>query len=230
MRFTQMGREITCAPGGFLLERADEPYRFSHDDPNDLFVLKVARSVLAERIGQPDRFCARIFDGRGGTGGLFSGMVRQVDATDPEDERGRAVLGRQLVELLALALDCQAETGRGPDSPVRAAHLKRAQDVIRRNLADPGLSPQGVADALGISKRYLHLLFAGAGLSVQQYLRDQRLIAARDLLDLPGDRSIADIAYRFGFSDQAQFARLFRTAFGESPSGYRARVRQQAAG
>ena len=26
--FSQMGREVSCAPGGFILERGDEPYRF----------------------------------------------------------------------------------------------------------------------------------------------------------------------------------------------------------
>ncbi|WP_236628225.1 helix-turn-helix domain-containing protein [Sulfitobacter sp. HI0129] len=39
-------------------------------------------------------------------------------------------------------------------------------------------------------------------------------------------KSIAEIAYSFGFSEQAQFSRLFKAAFGETPSAYRATLRQ----
>ena len=51
---------------------------------------------------------------------------------------------------------------------------------------------------------------------------DQRLIAARNLLAMSNPGPMSDIAYRFGFSDQAQFSRLFKAMFGQTPSGYRA--------
>ena len=51
--------------------------------------------------------------------------------------------------------------------------------------------------------------------------RDQRLMAARNMLDVAQGRTIAEIAYRFGFADQAQFSRLFKAAFGRTPSDHR---------
>ncbi len=42
------------------------------------------------------------------------------------------------------------------------------------------------------------------------------------VLDMPSCWPIADVAYRFGFADQAQFSRLFKRMFAISPSGYRA--------
>jgi AraC-like DNA-binding protein len=39
---------------------------------------------------------------------------------------------------------------------------------------------------------------------------------------MPGAGPLSDVAYRFGFSDQAQFSRLFKAMFGQTPSGYRA--------
>jgi AraC-like DNA-binding protein len=105
---------------------------------------------------------------------------------------------------------------------VRTAHLKRAEEVIRRNLSNPDLSPDLVADACGISKRYLHELFADGNATVSQLIREQRLIAARNLLAMSNPGPMSDIAYRFGFSDQAQFSRLFKAMFGQTPSGYRA--------
>lgn len=218
VEFRQMGREVRCDPGGFLLERGDEPYRFSYGSANDLCVLKIAKPLLAEKLRNPDRFCALVFDGRCGLGGLFTSMAQQVEQV-AGDQAG-AVLGRHLIELLALSLDRSAEDGAG--SAVRAAHLRRAQAVVTRNLANPDLAPGMVADACGISKRYLHEVFADQNCTVAQFIREQRLIAARDLLEMPDPGQMSDVAYRFGFSDQAQFSRLFKAMFGLTPSGYRA--------
>ena len=57
---------------------------------------------------------------------------------------------------------------------------------------------------------------------MSQQIREQRLTAARDMLQMPHPGPMSDIAYRFGFSDQAQFSRLFKAMFGQTPSGYRA--------
>ena len=54
VEFRQLGRDVRCEPGGFLIERGDEPYRFMYEQPNDLFVLKVSKAHLCERIRQPE--------------------------------------------------------------------------------------------------------------------------------------------------------------------------------
>lgn len=227
--FRQLGREVSCAPGSFLIERGDEPYRFAYDVPNDLLVMKLPRPALAARLRQPDRFCATVLDGTSEMGGLFAETVRRTHAmrTGSADAD---VLGRHLVELLALALDRSADTEGSAATPIRAAHLKRARDMIRGNLQDPGLGPASVAEACGISRRYLHEIFADAGTTVSRFITETRLAAARDFLALPGDLPLAQIAYRFGFGDQAQFARQFRAAYGQTPSGFRADRRAARAG
>ncbi|MBI1169828.1 helix-turn-helix domain-containing protein [bacterium] len=229
VEFYQLGREVRCDPGGFLLERGDEPYRFAYSSANDLCVLKVAKSHLADKLRSPDRYCAQVFNGREGIGSLFTTMAQQIHAQAPEAGNA-AVLGRHLIELLALALDSGSDVQGGAGSSVRAAHLHRAEETIRKNLANPNLSPEAVAEAIGISKRYLHELFAGENMTVSQFIREQRLQAARDLLQMPNPGPMSDIAYRFGFADQAQFSRLFKAMFGQTPTGYRASVLDQGSG
>ncbi|MBB5374415.1 AraC-like ligand-binding domain-containing protein [Acidocella aromatica] len=220
VQFHQLGRTVTCGMGGFLLERGDEPYRFSYDARNDLFVMKVSREALSARVYQPDRFCASVFDGRDGLGGLFAETVRRAHAMAADLVAGD-ILGRQLIELLALSLDRQADCSESVPSVTRAAHLLRAQKAIRQHLSDPDLSPETVAAACGISKRYLHELFNETGTTVAQYIRVCRLHAARDMLQMPGQQRLSTIAYHFGFCDQAQFSRQFRELFGQSPRAYR---------
>ena len=73
----------TMTPGGgeagaILSKRGDAPYRFSYEDSNDLLVLKVPKTLLAGYVPEPDRHCAKVFDGRSGMGGLFSSTARCV--------------------------------------------------------------------------------------------------------------------------------------------------------
>jgi AraC-like DNA-binding protein len=225
VEFNQLGRNVRCAPGGFLLERGHEPYCFLYDQPNDLYVLKVGARALAERIGPPERLGHWAFDATEGIGRLFTTMVAQAHSDAAKaDEPARAVIGRQLLELLGLALANDPRALSSSASAVRAAHVSRAERYIRANLSDPELSPERVAEACGISKRYLHELFHEMNATIAQLIREERLIAARDTLGMPHSGPIADIAYRFGFSDQAQFSRLFKQTFGLTPSTYRQQV------
>ena len=223
VEFRQLGRDVRCDPGGFLVERGDEPYRFSYGAGNDLAVLKVPKRALAEKLRDPDRFCARIIDARGGLPGLFTAMMDQLLRLPATERQAAGVLGRQIVEVLALALDERLGDDDSVKTAVRAGHLRRAEQVIRQSLSSPALTPDAVADACGISKRYLHELFSDTNKTVSQFIREERLIAARDAIATAPALQLAEIAYRYGFSDQAQFSRLFKSLFGLTPSDWRSR-------
>lgn len=223
VEFRQLGREVRCDPGGFILERGDEPYRFSYDTANDLNVLKVSKRALAEKVRDPDRFCAKIVDARAGVPALFANLMGQLQGLDLAQDHAATLLGRQLVEVLALALDDRIDQDDGVRSAVRAGHLRRAERLVRQNLSSPDLSPELVADACGISKRYLHELFSDTNKTVSQFIREERLIAARDIIATSRGLAMAEVAYRFGFSDQAQFSRLFKGMFGMTPTDWKRR-------
>ena len=107
----------------------------------------------------------------------------------------------------------------GHSSSVRNGHLHRCEQFIRTRLDDMRLTPQMVADGCGISLRYLHQVFEGEGITVCAYIRNQRLSMSDAMLRDPGCRkSISEIAYQWGFGDQAQFSRNYRSRFGCTPS------------
>jgi AraC-like DNA-binding protein len=221
VEFRQLGRDVRCDPGGFILERGDEPYRFAYGASNELSVLKISKKSLAEKVRDPDRFCARTIDARSGLPALFTSMMHQLHSMPLSAGRAAEVLGRQMVEVLALALDEGAGDDHQVRTSVRSGHLRRAEQVIRKHLSNPALSPEMVAEACGISKRYLHELFGDTNQTVSQFIRDERLVAARDLISMAPSLSMAEVSYRFGFCDQAQFSRLFKSKFGQTPSDWR---------
>ena len=232
--FSQCGKDVRCNPGGFILERSHEPYEFSHAEPSDLWVLKVEANALGGRIRQPDRFCSMQFNAADGAGGLFTDMLHLIpgrfDAMTPEV---RATVGQQLVDLLVLAVKADERTLTTGNSTVREAHLTRIEAFIRNNLSDCELDPETIARGCGISTRYLHELFRDTNQTLGSWIRDQRLEACREALrDTSNRQTVAEIAYRWGFGDQAQFSRAFKSHFGIPPKEYReqARVKRPAHG
>lgn len=225
--FKQCGSSIQCKPGGFILERSHEPYEFCYPEANDLWVLKLPDEMLAGRIRGPDRFCSMTFDAGSGAGGLFADMLQLIpqrfDTLTPE---ARGALAQQLADLLVLALknDERALTSNG--STVREAHLSRIEGFVRQQLHNPELGPDMIAAGCGISTRYLHDLFRDTNQTLGQWIRDQRLTACRESLADPAcGRTVAEIAYSWGFNDQAQFSRIFKAAFEMTPTEYRRRQR-----
>jgi AraC-like DNA-binding protein len=227
VNFSQCGKSVRCNPGGFILERSDEPYEFSHASDADLWVVKVDAKKLAGRIRAPDRFCSLQFDASSGAGGLFTDMLHLLPQRfDAMTAEARSTVGQQLVELLVLSLQADERTLTSANSSVREAHLTRIESFVRQSLGDRELDPETIAGACGISTRYLHELFRDTNQTLGQWIRDQRLAACHQDLADPGNRqSIAEIAYQWGFSDQAQFSRNFRNHFGLSPTEFRSRHR-----
>lgn len=229
--FSQCGREVKCAPGGFILERSSEPYRFSHAEPADMWVLKVEGEALTGRMRAPDRFCTLQFEAGNGAGGLFSDMLHLLPARfDGMTQEARAAVGRQLVDLLVLAIKADDRVLASGNSTVRSAHLARIEAYIRANLQDFRLDPERIARACGISTRYLHELFKDTGETVRNWIRDQRLAACREALEDPDNiQTAAEVAYRWGFGDQTQFSRAFKARFGLPPGECRERARRVGA-
>ena len=135
-----------------------------------------------------------------------------------------AAIAQSLVDLLlTLVHRLPAPAADATQSLTQAAILHRICQTIERRLDDPELSPSRVAQAEGISERYLQKLFEGAGDNFTHYVRERRLQRAWADLSNPAEaqQSISEIAFRFGFSDSAHFSRTFRQRFGLSPREFR---------
>ncbi|MFA5121135.1 helix-turn-helix domain-containing protein [Zavarzinia sp.] len=227
--YSQGGIELTCKRNQCLLERSQRPSLFVQPQRrNEVWVLKVPMRLLKQRLRGIDRLDCLVAEAGSGAGGLLHDMVRLTPARlGASDGRTREAVGRSLIDLLALAIEDDVRVLSSRQSAVRQGHLARIEAHVRRNLADPDLSAERIAAACGISVRYLHDLFGGGdGPTLAQWIRECRLDAARDLLADPARAdAMAEVARRFGFGDQAQFARHFRRRFGQAPRDFRAAAR-----
>jgi AraC-like DNA-binding protein len=136
---------------------------------------------------------------------------------------GGKSIRRQLLDLVALALSRHRAAGERGSSAVVAARLAAALGEIAAQFQDPELGLASVARRQGISPRYLQRLLAVSGFSFTERVNELRLRRALTLLGETPPRRIALIALEAGFSDVSHFNRLFRSRFGDTPSGVRAR-------
>ena len=84
------------------------------------------------------------------------------------------------------------------------------------------------AKQLNISYDYFqHKFKVITGLSPQQFLIEQRLIAAKSLLS-EGSVNCTEIAYRCGFCTSAQFSALFKKKYGITPTQYKRSIHKKA--
>ncbi|QNP68404.1 helix-turn-helix domain-containing protein [Streptomyces roseirectus] len=195
-------------------------------DPVSIVGVEIPRSavVLPGRRAE-DKVLGRV-PGDAGLGALLTQFLIQLaDDTSPYRPTDAARLGTVVIDLVTalFAHLLDAERAVPPETRARALTL-RIKEFVRRNLADPDLTPAAIAAAHHVSRSYLYRLFQEEGLTVASYLREQRLKnARRDLAD-PAlrDLPIHAVAARWGFPRAAEFTRAFRAAYGDTPSDVRA--------
>lgn len=184
-----------------------------------LLFLTAPRLALDHRLVAPRSLRIGHLPAASGPNHVFSGLLRAV-ADTLEDLTGDQLRPVELAvtEFLVATLATEAPEARGP-ATIRRAHLHRIRQTIETLLAEPDLTLGRVAEAEGVSPRYLQKLFASENESFTHYIRLRRLERCRlDLLSPRySDHSISSICFRWGFNGSAHFSRAFRDQYGLSP-------------
>jgi AraC-like DNA-binding protein len=103
-----------------------------------------------------------------------------------------------------------------PARPVLDARIRRAVDLIRRDL-DRNLSQESVAAVTELSpSRFLHVFREQTGVSYRRFRMWKRLLSAVEILH--GADHLTRAALDAGFADAAHFSHCFRDTFGVNPA------------
>ncbi len=227
-RLAQDRREVFLEPGQFTLSDSARPFVKELPGKFGFTAFHLPRTALNVTDGELRAVTATVFSATGGCAGVVAAylgaLARDAAGVAPDTAHQ---LGLAACDLLASLI--REQHGRFvPEAPEASrAMLVRVKDHALRHLADPELSPQTIAAAHHVSVRYLHKLFESEATTLTKWIQTQRLAMCRRDLARPSLRGpgVASVARRWGFTSPAHFSRVFRAAYGMSPSEWQAAVR-----
>lgn len=153
---------------------------------------------------------------------LWSAMMAMYreKASAAADDVSRLRTLSAFYRVLALLAEHFKAPLQTPAVRVNPPLVDRAMNLIDQDFAQP-LSPASLAQQLHVSATTLNAQFqASLKLSVTRYLRQVRLMKARELL-LTSNKPIDYVATAVGFANQRALARNFKGWKGMTPSAYR---------
>lgn len=99
--------------------------------------------------------------------------------------------------------------------------VDRLNEIIEKNISNDALTAEDFASMMGHSRTIFFRKVKGlTGYTPKEYLKMLRLKKAAELLRHP-DITIANVAYKVGFSDPLYFSKCFKAQFNQSPTTYR---------
>ncbi|MFI1994462.1 helix-turn-helix domain-containing protein [Actinoplanes sp. NPDC020271] len=209
-RIEQGRGDAELGPADLVLLDPTRTFRFESTASAHVTIL-VPRRELRIRPAQIDRLVGERIDGSHGPGALVSVLARESARSATEFREAEALRSAAaVIELIAVALESRlGDRQPAPDEGLR----NRITGYIEARLADPDLSPPGIAAAHHISVRRLHKLFEDQPLTVAALIRRRRLERCRAELTGSG-RTVTAVAARWGFTDPTHFSKLFKTTYG----------------
>ena len=208
-------RRVISSLGAFT---GTDPYPAEAQIAEKLWMERVCEKKSAEEIENAiyQRFGA-------GCTGIASALAESLDGEmdalyrfAAQPEKRRACVAR----ITALLHDTGAA-----DTP-RQRLVEEIRQYIDSHLTQE-LTLARIASAVSSSRYYIcHLFKIGTGTTITQYIAGRRIAHAKLLLE-ETDNSIADIAITTGYDNISYFSRVFREYTGDSPTAYRAKLREK---
>lgn len=224
----QDGKVVTLKPGDFALYDATRPHFLTFHQPWREIVVSVPRATLNQFVVGVEQRTAIPIDTSQGVGNILrtylEGMSSQIGAVSEQEMQQ---LSDTAITLLSMTLG-KLKSNDLVQSRVKTLTLMRVKAQINTQLGNPGLDARTVAEAVGLSPRYINKLFEVEDSSLMRYVWNTRLeYCARELADpVSSITRISDVAMKWGFNDMSHFSRVFRECFDMSPRDWRRKSAQ----
>lgn len=224
---SQRGRHAELTPSTLCLCETSQAFSAQFDTPSRDILLTLPARMLRDAMPNWDAVVLQAISAAEGAAALFADLVMSLAEHAPA--LSQSCVGEtsdSVCALLIAALRALPQNQAALPSPLETYHRDRIRGYVREQLRDPALSMASVAQATGLSRRYIHRLFSKEPVPLMKWVWSERLDhCCRDLgLEALRNRTVSEIAFFWGFNNAAHFSRAFRERFGAAPSAFRKRA------
>jgi signal transduction histidine kinase/AraC-like DNA-binding protein len=189
--------------GGLELCRRVKTHEFLSHVP--VFLLTASSTILTQIAGsevEADGYMTKPFNHQ-----LLENEIKKLIG------QRKKLRGRYSKEVILKPVDLAINS-------VEEQFLEKLQEVVTENFGKHDFGAEDFALEMEMSRMQLHRKLKHlTGLSAMEFLKDQRLKTAANLLKR-NDLSVSDVAYSVGFNDLSHFSKSFKAKFGISPSDF----------
>lgn len=212
------GREMPVVAGDISILDLSQPAEITLQPFDDALII-LPREVLSPLVGDDDALHGLVAPGHTAAGAVLGAHLDSLLATAAASTRGEAkAIADGTLGVLAALIGRAIEVLDRVDASVASPLLVEIRRHIERDLASPDLGATALTSRFNLSRPSLYRAFASQG-GIATYIRKRRL--ARTMRDITSPfhahRRIGDIAYDWGFRNEAAFSRAFHATFGLSP-------------
>ena len=220
----QRGYNVVLNPGDYCILDSTIASQTTIPAPFHNVVARMPVADVTSILPNWQSSIGMVITGRAGAGSVFFDVVRSIlrqpGAIEVESHVG---IAHAAIDLFGSTLLALPHNRRPSPSHMETFHRTRIKAFVQENLRDPDLDVDMVATRLGLSPRHIHRLFKDEPQHLMHWVWSERLRHCYADLSRESQRNktVAQIAYNWGFNDSAHFSRAFRHRYGEAPSEVR---------
>lgn len=226
-RMVQKGYSAILNAGEYCVMDSTLPSQTTIPVPFHNVVARIPVADVTPLLPNWQESIGTVIKGRAGAGSVFFDLIRSIlrqpYALEPESHAG---IAHATIDLFGTTLLALPHNRKPSPSHMETFHRTRIKAFVQENLRDPDLDVDMVATRLGLSPRHIHRLFKDEPQHLMHWVWSERLRHCYADLSRESQRNktVAQIAYTWGFNDSAHFSRAFRQRYGDAPSDVRERA------
>ncbi len=224
---TQGNWTAKLTQGDIVVRDLTKPWSSCSTQDINLTLVKIPYVEVASKVSDPERVIGQHLSVERAPVLLASSIIRSCRIAILAEPEGswQLALSDILADVFRLICDSLQVHELLAGQQITTSVRREAIGVVLRNLNDPDLNVAGLARKLGVSMRQLQRAFLEHGTTPSQFILNQRLDRAAEMIAAMPDRRygrITDVAFAVGFNDASHFSRAFARRFGGAPKHHRA--------